>query len=89
MDGRGFQNFKKFKLTIPMTYKITDYNGEEIQGSFYEHELQKTSQGTFRIERVLKRQGDKSLVKWVKYSKSFNSRIDTKAIVKLTTEKSL
>ena len=46
-----------------MTYKITDYNGEEIQGSFYEQELQKTSQSTFRIEKVLKRQGDKISVK--------------------------
>ena len=26
----------KFQLTISVTYKITDYNGEEIQGSFYE-----------------------------------------------------
>ena len=72
-----------------MTYKITDYNGEVIQGSFYEQELQKTSQSTFRIEKVLKRQGDKSLVKWMGYPKSFNSWIDTKAILKLTTEKSL
>ena len=32
----------KIQLTNPMTYKITDYNGEEIQGSFYEQELQKT-----------------------------------------------
>ena len=66
-----------------MTYKITDYNGEEIQGSFYEQELQKMSQGTFRIEKVLKRQGYKSLVKWMGYPKSFNSWIDTKAMVKL------
>ena len=51
------------ELTIPITYTITDYNGEEIQGSFYEQELHKTSQSTFRIENVLKRQGDKSLVK--------------------------
>ena len=79
----------KIHLTIPVTYKITDYNGEEIQGSFYEQELQKTSQKTFRIEKVLKRQGDKSLVKWMGYPKSFNSWIDTKAMVKLTTEKSL
>ena len=55
-----------------MTYKITDYNEEEIQGSFYDQELQKTSQSTFRIEKVLKRQGDKSLVKWMGYPKSFN-----------------
>ena len=33
----------KIQLTILVTYKITDYNGEEIQGSFYEQELQKTS----------------------------------------------
>ena len=69
-----------------MTYKITDYNGEEIQGSFYEQELQKTSQSTFRIEKVLKRQGDKYLVKWIGYPKSFNSWIDRKTIVKLTTK---
>ena len=48
----------KIELTIPVTYKITDYNGEEIQVSFYEQELQTKSQGTFRIEKVLKRQGD-------------------------------
>ena len=66
-----------------MTYKITDYNGEEIQGSFYEQELQNTAQGTFRIEKILKRQGDKCLVKWMGYRKSFSSWIDTKTIVKL------
>ena len=43
----------------------------------------KMSQDTFRIEKVLKRQGDKSLVKWMKYPMSFNSWIDTKAMVKL------
>ena len=79
----------KIPLTIPVTYKITDYNGEEIQDSFYEQELQKTSQGTFRIEKVLKRQGDKCLAKWMGYPKSVDFWIDTKVIVKLTTEKSL
>ena len=77
------------QLTIPVTYKINDYNGEEIQGSFYEQELQKTSQSTFRIEKVLKRQGDKCLVKWMGYPKSFISWIDTKTIVKLAAVKSL
>ena len=41
----------KIQLTIPMTHKITDYNGEEIQGSFYEQEIQKTKQDIFRIEK--------------------------------------
>ena len=78
----------KIQLTTPVIYKITNYNGEEIQDSFYEQELQKTSQIMFRIEKVLKRQGDKSAVKWMGYPKSFNSLIDTKALVKLTTENS-
>ena len=72
-----------------MTYKITHYNGVDIQGSFYEQEFQKTSQSTFRIEKVLKIQGDKCLIKWMEYPTSFNSWIDTKAIVELTTKKSL
>ena len=71
----------KIQLKIPVTYKITDYNGEEIQGSFYEQELQKTSQDVFRIEKILRRKGDKSLVKWMGYSDAFNSRVDNKAIV--------
>ena len=37
--------------TQPPTYKIADLNGEEIKGTFYEPELQKTSQEIFRIER--------------------------------------
>ena len=52
----------KIQLTIPVIYNITDYNGEEIQGSFYESEHQKTSQNTFRIEKLLRRKGYKSLV---------------------------
>ena len=40
----------KIQLTIPVTYKITDYNREEIQGSFYEQELQNKKQDILRIE---------------------------------------
>jgi len=31
----------KVRYTDPITYKIVDYNNEEIKGSFYEQELQK------------------------------------------------
>ena len=51
------------KRTSPVTYKIAGLNGEEIQGSLYEPELQKTSQELFRIEKVIKRGKKKSLVK--------------------------
>ena len=53
----------KIHLSIPVTYKITDYNGEEIKGSLYEQELQKTKQDIFRIEKIIRQQGNKSLVK--------------------------
>ena len=58
----------KIVLTIPITYTIIDLNGEEIEASFYEKELQKTTQKILRIEKALKRKGDKSLVKLVGYS---------------------
>ena len=66
-----------------MTYKLTGYNGEEMQGSFYEQELQKTKQDIFRIEKKIKQQGKKSLVKWLGYRDSFNLWVDNKATNKL------
>ena len=71
----------KIKNTVPWTYVISDLNGEKITGSFYEKELQKSSQGKFRIEKVVKRKGDKLYVKWKGYDNSFNSWIDEKDIV--------
>ena len=58
---------KKVKNTVPRTYVINDSNGEEITGTFYEKELQKTSQEEFRIEKVIRRKGDKLYVKWKRY----------------------
>ena len=55
---------KKIKSTVPWTYVISDSNGEEIIGSFYEKKLQKTNQKEFRIEKVLKTKGNKLYVKW-------------------------
>ena len=54
---------KKVKNTAPWTYVINDLNGEEITGSFYEKELQKTNQEQLRIEKIPKRKGDKFYVK--------------------------
>ena len=53
-------------------------NGEEITGSFYEKEFQKTSQGKCRIDKVVKRKGDKLYVKWKGNDSRFNSCIDKK-----------
>ena len=84
----GFQNTKKFCLrrhakcfvvskikdTAPWPYVISDLIGEPFTGSFYEKELQKTNKKKFRIEKVLKRKGDKLY-------DSFNSWINKKNLI--------
>ena len=72
----------KIKNTVPWTYVINDLNGEEITGTFYENELQKTNQKEFRIEKVIKRKGNKLYVKWKGYDNSFNSWINKNDIIK-------
>ena len=72
---------KKVRNTVPWTYVINDLNGEEIIGTFCEKELQKINQKEFRIEKVIKRKGDKLYVKWKDYNNLFNSWIDKKDFV--------
>ena len=72
---------KKIKNTVTWTYVINDLNGEEIIGTFYEKELQSTKEQTFRIEKGIKKKGDKLYVNWKGYNNSFNSWIDKKDIV--------
>ena len=74
---------KEVKNTVQWTYAINDLNGEEITGTIYEKELQKTKQVEFRIEKVVKKKGDKIYVKWKGYDNSFNSRIDKKELVSI------
>ena len=65
---------------MPWTYVISDLNGEEIVGTFYEKQFQKTNQKYFRVEKVIKRKDDKLYVKLKGYDNSFNSWIDKKHI---------
>ena len=68
----------KIKNTVPCTYAISDLNGEEITGIFYEKELQKTNQKEFRIVKILKRKGDELYVECKGYDNRFNSWINKK-----------
>ena len=72
----------KVKNTVLWTYVINDLNGDEIIGTFYEKELQKTNQQEFRIEKVIKKKGDKLYVKWKGHDSSFNSWIDKNDLTK-------
>ena len=50
--------------TVALTYVISDLNGEVLVGTFYEKALQKTNQKEFRVEKIIKRKGNKLYVKW-------------------------
>ena len=72
---------KEIKNTVSWTYVINDLNNEEIIGTFYEKELQKIDEQELRIEKVIKRKGNKLYVKWKEYDNSFNSWIDKKDLI--------
>ena len=72
---------KKVKNTVPWICVISDFNSEEIVGTFYQKELPKTNQKEFKVEKVIKRKGDKPYVIWKGYDNSFNSWIDKKDII--------
>ena len=52
--------------------------------NFYEKELQKTNQEEFRIEKVIKKTGNKLYVKWKGYDSSFNSWIAKKGLIQIS-----
>ena len=70
-----------FNRKDPKFKVINDLNSEKIIGTFYEKELQNTNKEEFRIEKVLKRKGDKLYVKWKGYDNSFNGWIDKKDLI--------
>ena len=53
-------------------YAINDLNGDDIIGTLYEKESQKTNQQEFRIEKLTNKKVDKLYVKWKGYDSSFN-----------------
>lgn len=68
--------------TNPITYKIEDWNGEKIEGSFYANELLKTKfkDELYLVDKVIKKRtykGKKQVfVSWLGYRENMNSWID-------------
>ena len=57
------------KLSKRMVYKLNNYNGEPVTGSWYDEELSHIYDNQYRIERVIRRRtaadGNKEVfVKW-------------------------
>ena len=72
----------------PTVYKIKDYGGEPIKGTFYSEELQKVIEPeSFDIEKVIRKKKNPDgsvscLVKWKGYPEKFNSYVLEKDLKK-------
>ena len=66
-------------------YYLKDLNGEKLDGTFYQEELLKTNindNDFYVIEKIIKKVGNKYLVKWRGYDDTFNSYVNENDIVK-------
>lgn len=67
------------KPTKPITYILRDHKGEILKGGFYTEEISKSQVGNVHlVEKILKRKGNKLLIRWVGYDKDSDSWIDAK-----------
>jgi len=85
-----FEISNVIQTTNPIVYKINDLDDEEIEGSFYKEQLQKTDQSIYRIERVIRKRrkangAQEALVKWAGYGDKFNSWMPASDIIKSGT----
>lgn len=74
------------KGPLPL-YKVVEWDGTPIQGTFYEQDLQKVvvdDQSLFRVEKVLKRQKGRALVRWKGWPSKYDSWIPLHGSTKAT-----
>lgn len=61
-----------------VTYKLTEWDGSPIKGTFYKRDVQKVvvpDDALFRVDKVLKRKGKQVFVAWKRWPKQHNSWI--------------
>ena len=63
---------KRVLATRPITY-IVEEGGKEHKGKFYAEDLQKVKVKEFRIQKILKKNKDSALVRWMGYPSSYDS----------------
>ena len=64
-------------------YKIQEWDGTPVVGTFYAQDLQKVTvkdDDLFRVEKIVKRKGDKVLVRWKGWPDKYDSWIEKRAL---------
>lgn len=73
---------RKVNFTNPSTYLLEDKENKHIEGAFYTEELQKVKHpDVFLVEKVIRRKGNKILVKWLGLENKHNSWINKSDLV--------
>ena len=75
------KSFVSRKNTVLWRYVLQDLNRKEIFTIYNEKEFQKRNKTKLRVEKVIKRKGDKLYVKWKGYYTLFYTWIDKKGII--------
>ena len=79
-----FKVVDRYKKQNVQLYSLVDYDGDPIEGKFYAWELQKVivdENSEFRIDKIVKRKGDKVFVSWLGFPKKFSSWISKASLV--------
>lgn len=73
------------------TYKVSEWDGTPIKGTFYDQDLQKVhvdDRDTFRVEKIVKTQGSQVLMRWKGWPAKYDSWINKKDLVSLNASSS-
>ena len=66
------------------TYKVNEWDGTQIKGTFYEQDMQKVTvedDDLFRIDKIVKRKGDKVLVRWKGWPDKYDTWLNKKDVL--------
>ena len=99
--NKKFRQFKKSYLPgwteevvarvmsgVVPTYKINEWDGTPVEGTFYAEDVQKVNvkdDDLFRIEKIVKRKGHKVLVRWKGWPDKYDSWIEKRALTSWKT----
>ena len=67
------------------TYKINEWDETPLRGTFYAQDLQKVTvmdDDLFRVEKIIKRKGDKVLVRWKGWPDKYNSWVEKRDLLR-------